>query len=485
MTALPPYEPRPGSIPTLPVPDASGWKLLHLVGIGGAGMRSIARFLVARGIAVSGSDLKDSPSLEELRRAGATVFVGHRPEQVGRPDAVVVSSAVPARNPEVRAAEQAGVPVLARAQVLAALMRGYRGVAVAGTHGKTTTTSMIAVTLARAGLSPSFVVGGELNEIGSGAEHGTGDAFVAEADESDGTFLLLEPEVAVVTNVEEDHLTFYADRAEIERAFVAFCRRAGTVVACWDDPGARRVAEEMTGQVRLVRYGESPEVEFRLRDVELNGLGTGAVVEVEGRGIRLQLAVPGHHNLLNACAAIAAVSILGVGPEEAAAAVGTFAGVRRRFERRGEAGGVVFVDDYAHHPTEIAAALRVATGVGRRVVAVCQPLRYSRTQAMWRQLGQSLAAADVVVITDPYAASEDPIPGVTGKLVVDALAEAAPGKRVAYFRRRSEMAPFVADLVRRGDLVITIGGGGDITMVGEEALELVRERVGETAEAAG
>jgi UDP-N-acetylmuramate--alanine ligase len=354
---------------------------------------------------------------------------------------------------------------------------------VAGTHGKTTTTSMIAVVLGRAGLSPSFVIGGELNEIGSGAECGTGDVFVAEADESDGTFLLLEPGVGVVTNVEEDHLTFYSDREDIERAFASFARRCGRLIACWDDAGVRRFLEG--SGIEPVTYGTGPEVDLRLRVEELEPYRARGVVEVEGREISLDLAVPGEHNLLNACAAVAAAGCLGVAAEDAAAALSSFAGVRRRFERRGEAGGATFVDDYSHHPTEISAALSVARGVGGRVVAVCQPLRYSRTQSMWRALGESLAAADVAVVTDPYAASEQPIPGVTGKLIVDAFAESAPGRRVIYLRHLAEVAPVVAGLVRAGDLVITIGGGGDAPMIGEEVMELLREREEAAREAVG
>jgi UDP-N-acetylmuramate--alanine ligase len=474
---LPPFDPAPGSIPTLDVPDASAWRRLHLVGAGGAGMRGLAQVLLARGVAVSGSDLKDSPGLDGLRRAGATIFVGHRAEQVDAPDAVVISSAVSPRNPEVRAAREAGIPVLMRAQVLAALMRDQRGVAIAGTHGKTTTTSMVAVMLSRLGLAPTFVVGGDLNESGSGASAGDGDLFVAEADESDGSFLLLRPTVAVVTNVEADHLDFYGDEGRIERAFAAFCRRAETVVACTDDPAVRRVLEGRPSTV--VTYGENDDAMLRVEVLPSTPPDLEALVRIEGTGrpIRVHLSVPPRHNLLNATAALGVAHALGLPLDEAAAAIGTYGGVHRRFERKGEAGGARFVDDYAIHPTEIASVVEAARAEGGRVVAVFQPHRYSRTSAMWRELGESLAGADVVVITDVYAAWEEPIPGVTGKLVVDALSEAAPGKPIVYLPRRPDVGPFLASFARDGDRVVTLGAG-DITMVADETLGLLRERAG-------
>jgi UDP-N-acetylmuramate--alanine ligase len=433
-------------------------------------MNGLARLLLARGIAVTGSDLKDSRNLETLREAGATVFTGHRAEQVGAPDAVVVSSAIPPFNIEVRKAAGAGIPVLMRAQVLAALMRGRRSVAVAGTHGKTTTTSMVSVMLARAGLDPTFVIGGDLNESGSGAGHGSSSLFVAETDESDGSFLLLRPDIAVVTNVEEDHLDFYPEgQPELERAFRSFCRRAGSIVACWDDPGVRRSLEGVEAPV--LRYGFSPPSELLVSEVRSSN-GTRGAIEAYGKRIDIALSVPGTHNLLNAAAALGVARLLDLPLEEAAEALRSFSGVRRRFEDRGSAGGVRFVDDYAHHPTEVAATLDAARHDQRRIVAVFQPHRYTRTRAMWKALGESLRRADLVLITDVYPAGEQPIPGVSGKLLVDALTQAAPGKRVVYLPRRSDVAEVLAAQVRPGDLVITLGAG-DITMVGEETMERI------------
>jgi UDP-N-acetylmuramate--alanine ligase len=445
-----------------------------MIGIGGAGMSGIARLLLARGSRVTGSDLKQSRNVEVLGEAGATIFIGHRPDQIGVPDVVVVSTAIPRTNVEWDAARAAGIPVLTRAQVLAALMKGRRSVAVAGTHGKTTTTSMIFVMLTRSGLSPTFVIGGDLNESGSGAGHGTGDVFVAEADESDGSFLLLAPEIAVITNVEEDHLDFYAGREQIETAFATFAESAGTVVACWDDAGVRRALEGCRRPT--VRYGEGPDLDVTLRDIEAHERSGRATVSIGDRDVPVTLSVPGRHNLVNAAGAIAVADLLGISPEEAALALGTFTGVRRRFEPRGEAGGAVFVDDYAHHPTEIAATLQAArAGSARRVVAVFQPHRYTRTEAMWRALGESLGEADLVVLTDVFAAGEPPIPGVSGKLLAEALAESMPGKRVVYLPRRSEVAPFLAREVREGDLVLTMGAG-DITTTGEEVIERILGR---------
>jgi UDP-N-acetylmuramate--alanine ligase len=467
------YLPKPGSIPTLPVPDLSVIRSVHLVGIGGAGMSGIARLFLSTGVRVTGSDLKWSPGLRQLEEAGATVTLGHSATNLEMPDAVVVSTAIPADNPEVVEARARGIPVLARAQVLAALMRNRRGIAVAGTHGKTTTTSMIAVLLERAGRDPTYVIGGDLNESGSNARFGEGDLFVAEADESDGSFLLLSPEIAVVTNVDDDHLDFYRDRHEVEAAFVAFCRRSEIVVACGDDEAALRVLQ--ASGTPGITYGESRDNDVVVEAVELRSDGGRCRVAIAGRTVDVFVPIPGRHYLRNAAAALAVGNHIGVVPEEAAHALNAFTGVRRRFERRGSSGGAEFVDDYAHHPAEVAATLEAARTDGmRRLVAVFQPHRYSRTAALSRQLGESLSSADLVVVTDVYGAGELPVPGISGKLVVDALLEAAPGKRAVYLPRRSDVAPFLAREVRSGDLVLTLGAG-DITMVGEETLARLEE----------
>jgi UDP-N-acetylmuramate--alanine ligase len=471
------YIPPRGSIPTLDVPDLSALRRVHLVGIGGAGMSGLARLFLPGGVEVSGSDLKESPALAELRALGAVVAVGHDAGRLGEPDAVIVSTAIGPGNPEVEEAHRRGIAVLARAQVLAAMMRERRGIAVAGTHGKTTTTSMLAVILERAGLDPTYVVGGDLNESGSNARSGSGDVFLAEADESDGSFLLLEPEVGVVTNVEADHLDFYRDAPEIEAAFTAFCRRSRLVVACADDPGAVRVVE--ASGATAVWYGEAAGADVAIEGTTLGRGGGTCRIRVSATGGlepwsgRLVVPVPGGQHLLNAAAAVAVATRMGIAAADAVEALEGFGGVRRRWEVRGRIGGAAFVDDYAHHPTEISATLRAARADGAdRIVAVFQPHRFSRTAALWRSLGESLADADLVVVTDVYGAGELPVPGVTGKLVVDGLVEAAPGKRAVYLPRRSDVAAFLAREVRPGDLVLTLGAG-DITMVGSETLSIL------------
>jgi UDP-N-acetylmuramate--alanine ligase len=471
------YTPPAGSIPTHGVPDLSEVRTVHLVGIGGAGMSGLAHLLMARGVTVSGSDVKESHPLTRLRTAGADITMGHHADHVREPDAVVVSSAIPDTNPEVTEARGRGIRVLARGQVLAALMRDRRGVGivVAGTHGKTSTTSMLAVILEGAGLDPTYLVGGDLNETGN-ARLGGGDLFLAEADESDGSFLLLEPEIAVLTNVEDDHLNFYPTREDIEAAFVVFCRGAGMVVACADDEGARRVVD--AAGVPVLWYGEADDAAVRIEDPVVSSQGSRAILRTVPPAFdrwsgELAIPVPGRQYLANAAGAVAAASRVDVPAAAAVSALAAFRGVRRRWERRGGAQGAEFVDDYAHHPTEIEATLRAARSAeGHRVVAVFQPHRYSRTAQHWRAFGQSLTGADVVVITDVYPGGEQPVPGVTGKLLVDALAEAAPGKRTVYLPRRGDVPSFLAREVRAGDLVLTMGAG-DITTVPEETLALL------------
>jgi UDP-N-acetylmuramate--alanine ligase len=464
-----------GSIPTLQIPSLAGVQRVHMIGIGGAGMRNLAKLLLARGIAVSGSDLKDSKGLRELRAAGADVSVGHRREQLADPDAVVISSAIGERNPELVAARERGIPVWARAQLLAAAGEGRRVIAVAGTHGKTTTTSMLAMILERAGLDPTYVVGGDLNEIGSGARAGDGELFVAEADESDGSFLLPRAAIGIVTNIEVDHVDFYTGgMIEIEAAFASFMRRSESVVACGDDPGVRAAVARAGREVLTYGTGDDSDVHVV---VESDGPGgaRGTIAPAGEEPVAIRLTVDGSHMLLNAAAALAASGLAGVPAATAAEALAAFQGVRRRFELRGSARGADFYDDYGHVPTELRVTLGVARRLGpRRIVAVFQPHRYSRTQALWRELGASLTEADVVIVTDVYGASQDPIPGVTGKLVVDGIAEASRRPRIVYLPHRSAVARFLEEEVRSGDLVVTMGCG-DVWMLGDEALERIRE----------
>jgi UDP-N-acetylmuramate--alanine ligase len=437
-------------------------------------MRNLAKLFLARGIAVSGSDMKDSKGLRELEGLGADVYVGHEAERIGAPDVVVVSSAIGERNVELAEARRRRLPVWARAQALAALAGDARTIAVAGTHGKTTTTSMVGLVLERAGVDPTYLVGGEPNESGSGARSGRGDVFVAEADESDGSFLLLRPEVGIVTNVEVDHVDFYRrGREEIESAFALFAERCRHVVACADDPGATRAVR--ASRADAVWYGTAEEAGFRLRVRSVGPGGARGEVETPLGRVEVVLGVDGAHMLLNAASAIASTGLVGVDPGVAAEALADFTGVHRRFELRGTVRGADFYDDYGHVPTELRVTLDVARRRGpRRLMAVFQPHRYSRTQALWRELGASLVEADMIVVTDVYGAAQDPIPGVTGKLVVDGINEAAAGKRVVYLPHRGDVVRFLEREVREGDLVITMGCG-DVWMLGDAALEAIRE----------
>ncbi len=468
------YVPPPNSIPTLQVPELDGIRRLHMIGIGGAGMRNLARLFLARGVEVSGSDLKDSHGVQELRGLGAAVAVGHTEDNLGDPDAVVVSSAIREHNPELAEARRRGIPVWARAQALAAAAAGRRQIAVSGTHGKTTTTAMIAHVLERARLDPTYVIGGDTNESGSGAHAGKGDLFVTEADESDGSFLLGRPALGVVTNVEVDHVDFYAGGLEeIERAFSAFAERCERVVVCADDPVALR-AVSASGRPN-VAYGSAPKADLRI-EITSAGPGRARATLFDGESrYNLSLPVEGAHNLSNAAAAVAVAREVGVEPTVAVEALASFNGVHRRFERRGTVRGAEFFDDYGHVPTELSVTVDVARRrAPGRLVAVFQPHRYSRTQALWRELGEGLIGADVIVVTDIYGAEQDPIPGVTGKLVVEGIARAGRRRRVVYLPHRHDVVEFLAREVREGDLVITMGCG-DVWMLGDAALERMRE----------
>jgi UDP-N-acetylmuramate--alanine ligase len=474
----PRYEPRAGSIPTLGVPSLEGISSVHLVGIGGAGMRNLARLFLARGVAVSGSDLKDSAGLRELAMAGARVRVGHDPASLDGPDAVVISSAIRRDNPELAAAQEAGTPVWARQQAIAAFAEAHRSIAVSGTTGKTTTTSMIATVLERAGLDPTYLIGGDLNESGSGARAGEGDLFVFEADESDGSFLLVDPEIGVVTNVSADHLDFYAGgEEEVRAAFAEFMRRCARVVICADDAGALEALDRAGGDA--VRYGSAGDADVRLEMTSPGPGGARGRVTVGGSSVPLELRIDGAHNLLDAAAAVAVGGLVGVPPATAAAALASFGGVHRRFEHRGRARGADFVDDYAQVPREIAVTLEVARArQPGRLIAVIQPHRYWRTRALWRELGASVTAADLVVVMDVYGAEQDPMPGVTGALVVEGVRLAAPEREVVYTPHHEETIEFLTNEVRPGDLVVTLGCG-DVWMVADGAIERIGERDGD------
>jgi UDP-N-acetylmuramate--alanine ligase len=463
---------------TGPVPDPEDLGPVHFVGIGGAGMSGIARILLARGVAVSGSDRRDTPTLLALRALGARVEVGHDPDHLGEAATVVVSTAIHPDNPELAAARQRGLRVLPRAVALASVMAGRRSVAVAGTHGKTSTTSMLTVAVQACGVDPSFAIGGDLNESGSNAHAGEGDVFVAEADESDRSFLLLAPYAAIVTNVEADHLDNYGDLAAVEEAFDRFLRTvspSGFVVVCADDPGAARL-RSVERPARLRTYGLAPDADLRLLDLAVTAEGTSYTAVHDGAVLgRVGIRLPGEHMALNSAAALLAGLELGLPAAGLLEGLARFGGVHRRFELKGVAAGVRVFDDYAHHPTEVTAQLRAAravAGSGRLVVAF-QPHLYSRTQEFAAGFGQALALADEVVVMDVYGAREDPVPGVTGAMVADAVP--LPAGRVLFEPSWSAAAPAVAARARSGDLVVTMGAG-DVSMVGPEVLEALGAR---------
>ncbi|HET6152476.1 MAG TPA: UDP-N-acetylmuramate--L-alanine ligase [Marmoricola sp.] len=473
----------------VPIPEellpAEALGRVHFVGIGGAGLSGIARIMIARGIEVSGSDAKASATIEALRALGAECFVGHAAEQVAKADTVVVSTAVREDNAEVVEAVRLGLRLLPRSAALEAVMRGRRVVAVAGTHGKTTTTSMLTVALQHCGADPSFAIGGDLNESGSNAHDGTGTLFVAEADESDGAFLVYSPEVALVTNVEADHLDNYGTEEAYRAAFTEFLGRIdpdGFLVACGDDPGAADLLEQARGRGLMAVSVGLGDAEVRAEN--LRQIGSTSTFEVVDRGRRLgevQLGVPGRHYVLDALAALAAGLRLGFPFADLARGLGSYSGTRRRMELKGEVGGIRVYDSYAHHPREIAGDLEAARALvgGGRIVVAFQPHMVSRTRIFGAEMGRALGAADEVVVMDIYVAREDPVPGVTSALVADAVP--LPSEQVVWEPSWSATADHLVRRAQPGDVILTLGAG-DVTLLGPSVLALLEQQA--TAEAA-
>lgn len=463
----------------VPVPDellpADRLGRVHFIGIGGAGLSGIARIMLARGIEVTGSDAKPSATLEALGALGARCFVGHRADQVDGADTVVVSTAVRDDNPEVVEARRLGLRLLPRSAALESVMQGRRVIAVAGTHGKTTTTSMLTVALQHCGADPSFAIGGELNESGSNAHDGTGDLFVAEADESDGAFLVYSPHVALVTNVEADHLDNYGTPEAYRAAFVEFLDRidpAGFLVICVDDPGAADLAETARARgLTVVGVGESAQADVRAENVELVGSTSSFTVVDRGRRLgEVRLQIPGRHYVLDALAALASALRLGFAFPDVAHGLGAYSGTRRRMELKGEVGGIRVFDSYAHHPREIAGdlvAARSLAGAGRVIVAF-QPHMVSRTRIFGAEMGVALGAADEVVVMDVYVAREEPEPGVTGALVADAVP--LDPAHVVYEPSWTATVDHLLERARPGDIVLTLGAG-DVTLLGPAVLD--------------
>jgi UDP-N-acetylmuramate--alanine ligase len=464
---------------------------VHFIGIGGIGMSGIAEILLTMGYAVSGSDLRASSTTERLERLGATIYLGHAAGNAAASDVVVTSSAVAKDNPEVLEARARKIPVIQRAEMLAELMRLKYGIAIAGMHGKTTTTSMVAAVLAGGELDPTVVVGGRVDAMGSNARLGKSQYLVAEADESDRSFLMLSPILAVVTNLDREHMDSYADMADVENCFVAFMDKVpfyGAVTACIDDERLRGILPRV--RRRVYTYGVGAEADFRLRMLPADpGLRSGtwgtqseggahARFEVNARGLVLgpfELHVPGRHNVLNATAAVAIGVQLGLAPEKIAAGLATFRGVDRRFQVRGVERGVTVIDDYGHHPTEIRATLQAARECGYgRVLVLFQPHRYTRTRDLMEDFAGAFGDADAVQVLDIYAASEQPIEGITGETLAAAI-QAKNGGRVMYAASMAEAVERLAEDARPGEMILTLGAGS-VSQAGPMLLDVLRGR---------
>jgi UDP-N-acetylmuramate--alanine ligase len=457
---------------------------VHFVGIGGIGMSGIAEVLLNLGYRISGSDLKTNPLTDRLAKMGATIQEGHRAENVRGAEVVVASSAISPSNPEIVEAHRLKVPIIQRGEMLAELMRLKYGIAVAGMHGKTTTTSMVAAVLAAGGLDPTVVVGGRVDAMGSNARLGKSHYLVAEADESDRSFLKLSPIISVVTNIDREHMDSYRDMDDVERTFIEFMDRVpfyGTVVACADDVRLRALLPRVSR--RVVTYGTTEGADFRVLEAGLQTRGSDCLsrfrVRYQGNDLgEFRLHVPGAHNVLNAAAAVAVGVGLDLKLEDVRAGLNSFRGVDRRFQIRGEAGGVTVVDDYGHHPTEIRATLAAARQCGyKRVLVIFQPHRYTRTQSLFEEFSSAFGDADEVFVLDIYAASEQPIAGVTGERVAESITRAAG--RARYASSFAEAAQATASSASPGDLVLTLGAG-NVSQIGP----MVLERLGAHASAA-
>ncbi|MCK8823672.1 UDP-N-acetylmuramate--L-alanine ligase [Fuchsiella alkaliacetigena] len=458
-------------------------KSIHLIGIGGIGMSGIANLLVELEYEVSGSDLKDSNILANLRCKGAEISIGHQSQNVLGAELVVVSSAIPEDNPELKMAKEQEIPILKRAEMVARLMKDWKGIAISGTHGKTTTTSMITTILEKNNLDPTSLIGGKLGLIGGNSKLGSGDYFITEADESDGSLLFMEPEIGIVTNIEDDHLDHYGSRKKIEETFVEFLNKLpaqGVGIVCIDDPGVLSIIDQI--ESNLITYGLESEADLTAQQIELNNLSSQAVIYWQGQRLgQLKLRVPGKYNLLNALAAIAQGLHIGLDFEEIATALYSFTGVGRRFEKKGEYRGATVVDDYAHHPTELQATLTAAKNADfKRVIAVFQPHRYSRTELLLEDFSKSFAQADEVIITDIYAAGEEPIPGLNSKQIVD-LINKSFFRKATFISELEGVYDYLQEVVEADDLVLTLGAG-DVWKVGER---LVAEELDSDLKASG
>jgi UDP-N-acetylmuramate--alanine ligase len=452
-------------------------KHIHFVGIGGIGMSGIAEVLLNLGYRVTGSDMRASDTTTRLKELGAEIFIGHLAANITSPHVVVISSAVKNDNVEVIAAREQQIPVIPRAEMLAELMRLKYGIAIAGAHGKTTTTSMVATVLAAGGIDPTVVIGGKLNSLGTNAKLGQGDFLVAEADESDGSFLKLSPTISVVTTIDEEHLDYYKDIQDIKAAFLAFINKVpfyGVSILCLDQPHIQSLIPLV--QKRYQTYGMSSQADYEARDVSLKPLGSRFKVLHHAQDLGwFELSVPGMHNINNSLAAVAVARELDIDIEVIRKALRDFSGVQRRFQIKGEVDGITIVDDYGHHPTEVKATLAAAAaGMERRVVVVFQPHRYTRTQHLLEDFFTAFNQADTLVVTDIYAAGEKTIPGISGEVLYEGIKKHGH-KDVTFIPDRVKIIEHMLSILKEGDLMITLGAG-DVWKLGEQIVERLKLR---------
>ncbi len=453
-------------------------KKVHFIGIGGAGMSGLAGILLEAGFRVSGSDMKESRITERLRERGAVVRFVHGEENLGDADLIVFSSAIPSSNPELRMARERGILLLSRGEMLAELMREKKGIAIAGTHGKTTTTSMAALILCEADLDPTIVIGGEVNDMGGSAKLGRGKYLVAEADESDGSFLKLFPELAVITNIEADHLDYYSNLEAVVDAFGTFIEnvsQGGVLISCSDCPNVRKVLERSKSGIEILTYGLEPEADLRVGRLSVEEPGSRYEVFYCGRRLgEVRLQVPGKHNVRNSLAAIGVGLKAGVTFSRIRSCLEKFPGVQRRFEIKGEFKDIIVVDDYAHHPTEIRATLEAALSKKReRVISLFQPHRYSRTKFLKEEFASAFRGTDVLVLTEIYAAGEKCLPGTSGRDIFEAVRRRKGREEIEFIPDKSKIADYVMSILRPGDMVITMGAG-DIGTVAEEIIKKLK-----------
>jgi UDP-N-acetylmuramate--alanine ligase len=451
---------------------------IHFIGVGGAGMSGIARIMLAKGFSISGSDKSESAMLTSLKALGAEIFIGHASQNLGDAQMVIISSAINESNAELLAAKAKGLPIIARATALAWLMSESTSVAIAGTHGKTTTTAMLTVALQSAGLDPSFAIGGTINTAGTNAHSGTGTIFVAEADESDGSFLAYKPTGAIITNIELDHVDHFPNVDAVFAVFEQFVssiKQGGFLVACGDDAGVNTLLKRIKRtDLQIHLYGKGSSNDFRIDKIHLAPKGSSSVVSSTGRKVgELNLAVAGEHNLLNGLAAFTAASALGAAETKVLDGLASFTGTKRRFELKGEVGGVKVIDDYGHHPTEVNVTLKTAKNLAQagRVIVIFQPHRYSRTAAFATQFSTSLALADFTYLLEVYAASEKPLPGVSSLLI----AKAMNPKQVKFEPSMIEVVNEVVAMAKSGDVILTLGAG-DVSSLGEPILQALANR---------